>query len=78
MIQRLLNFEELITTDTQTRTPASKRTIDSFFLSTRQELLQEESQLSTDLLEDVNLCFQKTTDGNSEECVPLMSFQILL
>ena len=63
--------EELITTDTQTRTPASKRkkrTIDSFFVSTPQELLQEETQLSTDLLEDVNLSSQKTTDSISEEC----------
>ena len=64
--------EELITTDTQPQAPSSKRmkrTIDSFFVSTSQEMVQEETLLSTDFLESVNLSSQNTIDCSiSEEC----------
>ena len=64
--------EELITTDTQPQAPSSKRmkrTIDSFFVSTSQKMVQEETLLSTDFLESVNLSSQNTIDCSiSEEC----------
>ena len=62
--------EELITTDTQPQAPSSKRmkrTIDSFFVSTSQEMVQEETLLSTDFLESVNLSSQNTIDCSDEK-----------